>query len=123
MIEKQKSNPLIEKQLQALADICCNEIQADDQTPEQGEQEERIRPLIDALVTNGFARLSREPLSLRVEALVEEQCPEAVLSRRGRLTAMTGRMQEQFESAVRMETSTPPEADHTLDDEVTTGAR
>ncbi len=66
-----------------------------------------IQPLIEALVRNGYARLSDVNLQARLETEVCARCQEIAIHRRDELTGNTGGMQSKLSELVLWTTQTP----------------
>jgi hypothetical protein len=101
-------NPELEAQLDALAEICCNVLKR-----EEKDSSERAKPLIEALVKGGYARLSDINLQARLEKNVRDKCQEISIHRRGELSGITGQMQSTFDQLVTWQTQTPRTPDGT----------
>jgi hypothetical protein len=101
-----KLNPVLQKQVEALAKICCDVLQR-----EEVGVDEKASPLIEALVRNGFARQSNLNLQSRVEAEVVKRCPDIAGPHREELVGITRNFQTAFDRLVQWNTSTPPGSD------------
>ena len=73
-------NPELESQVDALAELCCSAI---DQRSEDWYA--ASKPLIQALVTGGYARMSDSNLQTRLEARILEKCRETAVHRRAEI--------------------------------------
>jgi hypothetical protein len=95
-------NPALQSQVQDLAQLCCDVLER-----REVDSSERAQPLIEALVRNGYARLSDINLQTRVEELAVEQCRETAIHRRDELMAITGQMQTLFNDRVKWHSQSP----------------
>lgn len=101
-------NPLndeLQSQVDALAKLCCETLRR-----EQVDVEERAEPLLSALVTGGYHRLSNINLQARVEARIVEECAEPAIHRRREMTGLTAKLQASFNRKVQWETNKPHDA-------------
>lgn len=99
-----ETTPEIEGILDALADLCCESM--------GGEGEGltvRSRPLLEALVRNGYSRKTHPPLQNELENRVLEKCLEPTIHRRGELAGVTRQVQHDFNDLVRWNTKNPQE--------------
>ena len=97
-------NPELENQVQALAEICCDVLKR-----KSHDASERAKPLIEALVAGGYARLSDINLQARLEKAALKECAEPAIHRRDELSGITGEMQSKFDELVKWKTQTPRE--------------
>ncbi|MCA9134748.1 MAG: hypothetical protein KDA45_16385 [Planctomycetales bacterium] len=95
-------NPELESQVDALAELCCNILQG-----QENDSSGQAQPLLQALVHGGYARLSDVNLQTRLESRAVEKCREKAIHRRGELAAIAGQMQQEFEALVKWKTQTP----------------
>ena len=95
-------NPELESLTDTLAKLCCDMLNSDETA-----FDESARPTIEALVINGYARLSDVNLQMRVEQKAVDKCLETVIHRRGELSNFVARMQSIFDEQVIWKTQTP----------------
>ncbi|MEZ6138470.1 MAG: hypothetical protein R3C53_26610 [Pirellulaceae bacterium] len=99
-------NPELESQVSALASLCCSALNREGRDIVQ-----EAKPLIQALVRGGYARLSDCNLQTRLEARVLDLCQDAAIHRRGELAGITGHMQSELRELTRWETKKPIETE------------
>ena len=95
-------NPELDAQINELARICCEVLERT-----ESNSVERAQPLLQALVTGGYDRLSDINLQSRLEEAVVSQCRERAIHRREELTGITGQMQAAFNELLRWKTQSP----------------
>ena len=96
------SNPEIESQLQALAELCCRALSGH----EAGTQE-RVEPLLKALLMSGYARSAQTTLQADLEARVKKLCPQAGGHRGEELLGLTRQFQDKFNNLALWESKQP----------------
>lgn len=99
-----KLNPELESQLKNLAEICCDVLER-----RETDSSTRAQPLIEALVSGGYARISDVNLQTRLENIAVDMCRDRAIHRRQELTGITGQMQSTFNELVRWKTKSPRE--------------
>ncbi len=65
------------------------------------------KPLIQALVRDGFSRISDANLQVRLEAQVLKDFADVAIHRRREISAMAGKLQETLDELVKWQTSQP----------------
>lgn len=101
-------NPELDSQLRNLAKLCCDVI-----TRREVDSSERAKPLLQALVTGGYARISDVNLQTRLEDMTADMCRENAIHRRDELTGIASQMQATFNELVRWQTKSPTETSGT----------
>jgi hypothetical protein len=97
-------NPEVERQLNALADLCCQAL--------EGESEslaDRSEPLLRALLLSGFTRSAEAPLQVEVEKRIRDRCREPAIHRGGAISGLTRQLQSSFDELARWESKSPSE--------------
>ena len=97
-------NPELQSQIDDLAQICCDII-----ARTSNGSDERVKPLIEALVRGGYDRISNINLQVRLEDIAVDRCREHLIHRRDELTGITSQMQAEFDKASKWSTSQPQE--------------
>ncbi len=95
-------NPELEKQVGALAEVVCDALNRTG-----SDTTAQARPLVEALVRGGYARLSDVNLQYRIEAAVVSKCAEVAIHRRGEVGGITREFQQTFDQLVAWHTQTP----------------
>jgi len=108
-------NPELESLTDTLAKLCCDMLRSSTIS-----FDEIARPTIEALVINGYARLSDINLQMRVEQKAIDQCLETAIHRRGELSTIVARMQSIFDELIIWKTQTPENMKRTITDNVNT---
>lgn len=103
---KMKYNPEIERQLDAIAELCGEAI--------EGESEqfvERSTRLLEALLLSGFARWAKAPLQVELEQRIIRQKQKSASHRRGAINGLCSQLQKKFNELVRWESNRPAAQD------------
>ena len=95
-------NPELQSQLKDLAQICCDVLER-----RETDSSTRARPLLEALATGGYARISDVNLQTRLEDIAVDLCRDRAIHRRQELTGIAGQMQTTFNEIVRWQTKSP----------------
>lgn len=97
------TNPQIEENLNRLTELCCDILEG------KRSVEDDATPVLRALLMSGHARSESQSLQAEIEARVKESCRDDALHRGGELTAITSKLQKQFEDLIRWESRQPDE--------------
>ena len=95
-------NEALQRQVEALGELCCQSLKRD-----AAALDERATPLIEALVQNGYERISDISLQARLEAIVLNCCPEKAIHRRDEMIGIIRNWQAKFTQLARWDTSSP----------------
>ncbi|QDS92825.1 hypothetical protein FF011L_15740 [Roseimaritima multifibrata] len=98
------TNPEIEEQLSALAEICCETLKGDD-TGLAG----RSDALLKALLMSGYVRKHGKNITAELEARVKKRCPEPAMHRGGALSGITENLQQKLNKLAQWESELPQE--------------
>jgi len=99
-----KTNPQIEKQLDELAELCCETLNGND-----SGLSERSKPILKALLMSGYVRKQGKDIRSEVESRAKSRCRDPAMHRGGALTGITSGLQKQFDDLVRFESEQPSE--------------
>jgi hypothetical protein len=95
-------SPEVEKQLAALAELCCRTLEGDSE-----EFNERKIPLLKSLLQSGFARAGNVPLQVELDRRIHDLCREPAMHRGGSVTGLTRQLQKKFDELARWESTRP----------------
>ncbi|NNE01042.1 MAG: hypothetical protein HKN47_27310 [Pirellulaceae bacterium] len=101
------TNPQIDEQLQKLAELCCNALDAN--ADSEIELSETTEQLLKSLLMSGYARKGDASLQADIEARVKDSCREPAMHRGGALSSLTEKLQKKFDDLVRWESRQPDE--------------
>ncbi|TWU45730.1 hypothetical protein Q31b_09060 [Novipirellula aureliae] len=96
------TNPQIEKQLNELANLCCETLDGD-----EAGLNARSKPILKALLMSGYVRKQGNNLRSEVESRAKSRCRDAAMHRGGALSGITRKLQQQFDDLVRFESQQP----------------
>ncbi len=96
------TNLELEKQLDALADICCDKLSGD-----TSDTTARRDAILKALLMSGYARKGGHQLGADIEKRVKQKCREPVMHRGGELAGLLHQIQHSYEKLVRWESESP----------------
>mgnify|MGYP003662968326 CR=1 FL=1 len=96
------TNPQIETQLNALAELACETLRG-----EESEMAARAEPLLKSLLMSGYVRKSGKDIRADIEARVKDICREPAMHRGGELSGITQRLQDKFDKLVKWESDQP----------------
>jgi hypothetical protein len=104
---QQNSNPEVEGQLHALAELCCEALQG-----ETSVLITRGELLLKALLMSGYTHKERSTLQTELQTRAKALCQEYTLVRGGELNAITGELQKRFEDLLLWNARRPEEEKH-----------
>ncbi len=99
-----ETNPQIEEQLDALAELCCQTLNGDD-----SGLDKRSDALLKSLLMCGYVRKVGHNITAELESRVKTHCPEPAMHRGGALSGITQTLQQKFNKLVQWESETPQE--------------
>jgi hypothetical protein len=97
-----ETNPQIEKQLDALADLCCAKLAGD-----MENYDDRSEALLSALLKSGYLRKTGHGIQAELEARVKKLCRYPAMHRGGALSGITSRLQNRFDQLAKWESKKP----------------
>ncbi len=100
-----ETNPEIEEQLEALAELCCQTLNGDD-----SGLEKRDDALLKSLLMSGYVRKVGKDITAEMESRVKKRCPEPGMHRGGALSGITQKLQQKLDKLVRWESEAPQES-------------
>lgn len=106
-----KYNPAIERQLDAIAQLCSEAIDGAFGPLDAEQFVDRSSRLLKALLLSGFGRSAGAPLQVELEQRIIQQSQKAGMHRRGALSGLTKRLQKQFNELARWESTQPATED------------
>lgn len=100
------TTPEIEAILADLTELCCTALSADGELDQS-----RVNELVESLSTNGWKRHSEgePPLATVLKDRIKQQCKEPAMHRGAAIDGIIAKVQDAYEDASRMETSSPSE--------------
>ncbi len=96
------TNPEIEEQFDALAELCCETLKGDD-----SGLAERSDALLKSLLMCGYIRKIGPNITAELETRVKTRCPEPAMHRGGALSGITGNLQKKFNKLIQWESERP----------------
>ncbi len=104
-----RSTPEIESILAELTDVCCEALRASGHLDPS-----RVQGLVASLSVNGWERHSEgdAPLSAVLSDRVKVECAEPAMHRGAALQGIVDSIQDAYNSASRMVSSTPSDSNH-----------
>ncbi len=99
-----ETNPEIEATLNELTELCCDALSSDSVL-----DTDRVKSLTSNLSTNGWQRHSSEsaPLSTILKNRIKDRCREPAMHRGAVIDGLVKTVQSAYESASRMQASSP----------------
>ncbi len=97
-----ETNPEIEEQLDALAELCCETLKGDDSGLAL-----RADALMKSLLMSGYVRKTGPNITAELESRVKRRCPEPAMHRGGALSGVTQKLQQKFDKLVQWESERP----------------
>jgi hypothetical protein len=95
-------NKALQDQIEALAKLCNRRFES-----AEFDVDEAAQPIIEALVRNGYGRLSNVNLQYRLEKEMSRLYPEKTIHHPELVTSLAGDFQSAFEHMLKWETNTP----------------
>ncbi len=96
------TNPELEKDLDALAEICCQSLEGN-----EGVLSDRSEAILKSLLMSGYVRKYGKSLQANVESRVKHLCREPAIHRGGEISGMTRQLQKKFDELVLWESNSP----------------
>ncbi len=97
-----KTNPQIEQQLDALAQLCCDTLNGDN-----SGLADRSDALLKSLLMSGYNRKTGPNLSVELESRIKNSCAEVVMSRGAELVGVVRTLQQKFDQVAQWESKSP----------------
>jgi hypothetical protein len=98
------SNPELESQLDALADLCCDALQG-----ETSLLIGRGEALLKSILMSGYVRKEGRTLAVEIETRVKDRCRDASFHRGGELASMAKHLQDRFDDLILWHARRPEE--------------
>jgi hypothetical protein len=95
-------NPEVERQLEVLANLCCEAVQGGSMDVEQ-----RAEPILKSLLMSGYERTAPTTLQTDLEARVKAQCAGSINPHSEKLIAVTRQIQAKYKKLVLWESRQP----------------
>jgi hypothetical protein len=99
------TNPQIEKQLDKIAEICCQQIESGVTVSQSDEAS--VEALLKALLMSGYVHKEDRNLQVDIENRIKDRCREPSLHRGGEITSLTDQLQTRFNELKRWESRQP----------------